>query len=154
MSARVNVMWRFGGKRPAEAWEKEIVWPIGDIEAADLIRTICRSAIDSAERVGSHADGADGKWRDKRAEERHWTRYQAAARRAMEIAMKISDDLMRDAAVGEIVDLCLKADDMKTAKILFRAIQASSIREIVLTDHPALQQQADCSPDLSAPSRT
>jgi hypothetical protein len=58
----------------------------------------------------------------------------------MEIAMKISDGLMRDSAVGEIVDLCLKANDTKTARILFRAIQAASIREAVLGDHPALQQ--------------
>ena len=132
-------MWRFGGKRHPEAWETEIAWPIGDIEAADLIRTICRSAADTAARVGGVADTTNGKRRDKAGNERDRARYQAAARRAMEIAMKISDELMRDAAVGEIVDLCLKADDMKTAKILFRAIQANAIREIVLSDHPALQ---------------
>jgi hypothetical protein len=58
----------------------------------------------------------------------------------MEIAMKVSDDLMRDAAVSEIVELCVKANDMKTARILFRAIQAASIREGVLNAHPQLQQ--------------
>lgn len=36
----------------------------------------------------------------------------------MEVAMKISDDLMRDAAVRQIVVLCLTARDMKTARIL------------------------------------
>jgi hypothetical protein len=66
-------------------------------------------------------------------------RYERAARAAMQIAMKMSDDLMRDAAVRDIVDLCLKANDMKTARILFRAIQAPSIRELVLRDHPDLQ---------------
>jgi hypothetical protein len=58
----------------------------------------------------------------------------------MEIAMKISDDLMRDSAVRQIVDLCMKANDLKTAPILFRAIQAASIKEDVLNDHPALRQ--------------
>jgi len=110
-------MWRFGGKRHPEAWETEIAWPIGDIEAADLIRTICRSAADTAARVGGIADTTNGKRRDKAGNERDRARYQAAARRA----------------------ICLKADDMKTAKILFRAIQANAIREIVLSDHPALQ---------------
>jgi hypothetical protein len=132
-------MWRFGKTAPKEAWEEAIDGPIGDIEAAEIIRAICRSAADSAVQIGSPADGGTTKRRDKKGE-RDRTRYQAAARRAMEIAMKISDDLMRDAAVGEIVDLCLKANDVKTAKILFRAIQAPSIRDIVLSDHPALQQ--------------
>jgi hypothetical protein len=53
--------------------------------------------------------------------------------------MKVSDNLMRDAAVRDIVDLCLKAGDLKTAKILFRAIQAPSIRDMVLRDHPDLR---------------
>ena len=57
----------------------------------------------------------------------------------MEIAMKMSDDLMRDAGVGEIIELCLKANDIKTARILFRAIQSPSIRDGMLSDHPALR---------------
>ena len=49
---------------------------------------------------------------------------------------------MRDAAVREIVDLCIKANDMRTAPILTRAIRAASIREAMLNaDHPALRQQ-------------
>jgi hypothetical protein len=58
----------------------------------------------------------------------------------MTIAMKIADDLLRDAAVRQIVDLCVKANDMTRARILFRAIQATSIREGVLQEHPTLQQ--------------
>ncbi|WP_312015290.1 hypothetical protein [Bradyrhizobium liaoningense] len=52
--------------------------------------------------------------------------------------MKISDDLMRDDAVRRIVDLCMKADDVKTAQILSRAIQASWVREAMQRDYPAL----------------
>jgi hypothetical protein len=47
---------------------------------------------------------------------------------AMEIAMKISGDLMRDSAVRHIVELCLTAKDTKTVRILFRAVQSPSIR--------------------------
>jgi hypothetical protein len=135
-------MWWLGRKKQREIWDEEIDWPIGDIEAAQKIRIICRSAADSAERVGAtvRAPATWRKRRNRKAEARDSGRYQNAARRAMEIAMKISDDLMRDSAVGQIVDLCVRANDMKTARILFRAIQAVSIRETVLNDHPALQQ--------------
>lgn len=131
-------MWRIGRTTAKEVWEEEVQSPLGDIEAAEIIRTICRSAKDSATRLDSLSDGAKRKKRDKTRDQH--ARYQGAAKRAMEIAMKISDELMRDAAVGEIVDLCLEANDIKTAKILFRAIQAPSIREIVLSDHPRLEQ--------------
>ncbi len=135
-------MWWFRKEKPKEVWDEEIRGPIGDIEAAERIRDICRSAADSAERIGNPAGVVDGKQKkpDKNQNERDAERYQRAARAAMEIAMKISDDLMRDAAVREIVDLCVKANDMRTAPILFRAIQAASIREAVMTDHPALRQ--------------
>ena len=43
-----------------------------------------------------------------------------------------------DTAVRQIIDLCLTAADARTARILFRAIQAQSIREEVLRDHPLL----------------
>jgi hypothetical protein len=123
----------FGKNKLPEIWDEEIEWPIGDIEAAQKIRVICRSAADSAEKVGAF---------DGRAGERHQLeheRYERAARMAMEIAMKVSDELLRDASVRQIVDLCMKANNAKTAQTLFRAIQATSIRNEVLKDHPTLQ---------------
>jgi hypothetical protein len=57
----------------------------------------------------------------------------------MAIAMKITDDLLRDSSVRQIVGLCMKANDLRTARILFRAIQAASLREEVLEDHPILR---------------
>jgi hypothetical protein len=132
----------FGKDKRGDIWDEEIQWPLGDIEAADRIRNICRSATDSAERIGGVAGRVDGSGKkpDKKQGEHDTERYERAARTAMEIAMKISDGLMRDAAVGEIVDLCLKANDTKTARILFRAIQAASIREAVSGEHPELRQ--------------
>jgi hypothetical protein len=58
----------------------------------------------------------------------------------MEVAMKISDDLLRDSSVRQIVGLCVTANDLKTARILLRAIGAVSIREDALNDHPMLRQ--------------
>jgi hypothetical protein len=128
-------MWRFGKDRRREIWDEEIQWPIGDIEAAHRIREICRSAADSAERTAALADRPDNKKKKYETE-----RYERAARTAMEIATRISDDLLRDSAVREIVGLCVRANNLNTARILFRAIQAVSVRDDVLNEHPALRQ--------------
>ncbi|MDO9061483.1 MAG: hypothetical protein Q7U92_21020 [Bradyrhizobium sp.] len=125
----------FGKNERREIWDEALQWPIGDIEAAKRIREICRSASDSAEKVRTVVGPPSG-----RKEKHHAERYERAARAAMEIAMKISDDLMRDAAVRQIVDLCVSANNLKTARILFRAIQAASIREAAFGDHPALRE--------------
>jgi hypothetical protein len=121
----------FARKKSGDIWDEAVQWPIGDIEAADRIRNICQAATASAEMVGGPAT---------RAGKRESERYERAAKVAMEIAMKISDDLMRDDAVRRIVDLCMKANDVKTAQILFRAIHTSWIRETVQRDYPALAQ--------------
>jgi hypothetical protein len=134
-------MWPFGKRKRKEVWDEEIQWPIGDIEAAHKIRDICRSALDSAEKVAGFGGTPDNKKRKANKKKKYETeRYKRAARAAMEIAAKIADDLLRDSAVHQIVTLCLEANDLKTARILFRAIQAVSIREDVLNDHPILRQ--------------
>ncbi len=127
-------MWWFSKGERKEIWDEDIQWPIGDIEAAHKIRDICRSAADSAEKLGGSADRSDNKIKHE-AE-----RYECAAKTAMKITIKISDDLLRDSAVRQIVNLCLQANDLRTARILFRAIQAVSIREDVLNDYPVLRE--------------
>jgi hypothetical protein len=117
----------FAKQKPGDIWDEAIEWPLGDIEAAERIRAICEAAAASA--TGS-----------ARNDKRDSARYERAAKAAMEIAMKISDGLMRDDAVHRIVDLCMKANDIKTAQILSRAIQASWIRETVQRDYPELSQ--------------
>ncbi|MGA7996604.1 MAG: hypothetical protein WCA28_17095 [Bradyrhizobium sp.] len=122
-------MWKFRRSERKDIWDEEIQWPVGDIEAAHRIREICRSATGSAEKAAGAAE--------KNPETE---RYERAARTAMEIAMKIADDLLRDSSVRQIVSLCVMANDLKTARILLRAIGAVSIREDVLNDHPVLRQ--------------
>jgi hypothetical protein len=128
-------MWWFNQAKRQEIWDEAIQWPIGDIEAAHRIREICRSAADSAEKVGGFAGRRDNDSNRSEAD-----RYERAAKVAMEIAMKISDGLLRDSSVRQIVDLCMKANNLRTARILFRAIQADSMKEDVLNDHPTLRQ--------------
>ena len=119
----------FNKPKPKEIWEEPVAWPIGDIEAAHRIRDICRAAADSAAKASAP---------DNMNRQDEFQRYERAARAAMETAMKISDDLLRDSAVRQIIDLCLTADDLRTARILFRAIQSPSIRDEVLRDHAQL----------------
>lgn len=115
-----------------DIWDEALEGPFGDIEAAKLIREICTSAADSAEKVGTAADRTHTKIK------REVERYERAARAAMGIAMKVSDELLRDAAVRQIVELCVKAGNLATAKTLLRAIQTQSIRDDVLREHPQL----------------
>ena len=128
-------MWWFSKSERKEIWDEEIQWPIGDIEAAHRIREICRSAEDSATKLIGFAGDPDNRKHKYEA-----ARYERAAKAAMEIAIRIADDLLRDSSVREIVNLCVKADDLKTARILFRAVQAETIREDVLNEHPILRQ--------------
>ena len=128
-------MWWFSKDKPKEVWDEDIRWPIGDIEAAHKIRDICRAASDSAEKVAAAAGRPDNKKNKYETE-----RYERAAKTAMEIAIKISDDLLRDSAVRQIVDLCVTANNLRTARVLFRAIQSVSVREDVLNEHPILRE--------------
>ena len=131
---------RCGGstrKSARKSGTESIEWPIGDIEAAHKIREICRSRARQCLR-GLRASPAA---RTTRSTNTRPSASSWSAKAAMEIAMKISDDLMRDSAVRQIVDLCMKANDVRTARILFRAIQAPSLTSDVLNDHPTLRQR-------------
>ena len=125
----------FSRAKPKDVWDDPVEHPLGDIEAAQRIRAICRAAADCAEKIGA----SNGNLTTYRLERE---RYERAARVAMEIAMKISDELVRDAAVREIVGLCMKAHNIKTARALFRAIHSASIKAEVLKEHPTLQDEA------------
>jgi hypothetical protein len=141
-------MWWFDKGKQREIWDDEVQWQVGDIEAAHKIRNICRSALDSAEQAGRIAEddkndknNKTNKNKDSRRNKKYDTdRYERAAKAAMEIAIGISDQLLRDSSVRQIIDLCVTANDLRTARILFRAIQATSIKEDVLNDHPIFRQ--------------
>jgi hypothetical protein len=109
-------------KQP-DPWDVDTQEPAGDIEAAKKIRTIWEAAVQVAANVRSGVGGPSER-----------DRYECAAKAAMRTAMKIVDDLIRDAALRRIIELCVIADNLKTAETLLRAIQAVSIREAVLKD--------------------
>jgi hypothetical protein len=122
----------FQKARQPDVWEVADAKPLGDIEAAQKIREICASAGAIADKMAAGGRRAD---KDKAAETE---RYQAAIKRALELAMKISDDAMRDVSVGQIIGLCVTVDHMKTARILVRAIKSESTRVELIKANPAL----------------
>ena len=123
----------FSKAKRKDIWDDPVAQPLGAIEAAQRIRAICRDAADCAEAVGSPGKRSQEKQRIER------DRYERAAKVAMETAMKISDQLVRDSAVREIVGLCMKANNIKTGRALFRAIHAGAIKAEVLKEHPMLE---------------
>jgi hypothetical protein len=126
----------FHSEREPDVWEVADDQPLGDIGAAHKIRDICASAGTIAERLVT-VGGRDAE--QKRAVDAE--RYQAAIKRALEIAMQISDDSMRDVSVRLIIKLCVQVDHLKTARVLLRAIQSEKMRAELVADHPKLIDQ-------------
>ena len=90
----------FQKDQPPDVWECVADQPLGDIGAAQKIREICASA-------GRHRRS---RWRPsgRKAESQKAAeaeRYQAAVKRALELAKQISDDAMRDVSVSQIIGL-------------------------------------------------
>lgn len=126
----------FQKPRRPDVWEIVDDQPLGDIESASRIREICASASAIAEKMA--ASGGRNPEKDKATEAE---RYQAAIKRALEIAMKIADDQMRDVSVSQIIRLCVKVDHLKTARVLIRAIRSEQTRAELMADHPVLRGQ-------------
>ncbi len=126
----------FDKEKQPDVWEVADDQPLGDIDAAHKIRDICASAATIAERLV--AAGTRDAEKNLAADA---ARYQAAIKRALEIAMLISDDSMRDVSVSQIIRLCVKVDHMKTARVLLRAIQSEKSRTELVAAHPVLIDQ-------------
>ena len=119
-----------------EVWEVADDQPLGDIGAAHKIRDICASASTIAEKLVA-AGGRDSEKKQAADAER----YQAAIKRALEIAMQISDDSMRDVSVSQIIKLCVQLDHLKTARVLLRTIRSEKTRAELVAEHPKLIDQ-------------
>lgn len=123
----------FRKERKPDVWEVADDQPLGDIGAAQKIREICASATAIAETMAA-AGGRNAE--KKRATDAE--RYQAAIKRALEIAMQISDDSMRDVSLNQIIRLCVKVDHMKTARVLLRALRSEKLQAALIAESPAL----------------
>ena len=123
-------------ERQPDVWEVADDQPLGDIGAAHKIRDICASAGAIAERLAAAGGRNAEKQQAADAE-----RYQAAIKRALEIAMQISDDSMRDVSVSQIIKLCVQVDHLKTARVLLRTVRSEKTRAELVAEHPKLIDQ-------------
>lgn len=119
-----------------EVWEVADDQPLGDIGAAHKIREICVSAAAIADDM-MVAGGRNAEQKRVAGAER----YQAGIKRAIEIAMQISDDSMRDVSVGQIIRLSVKMDHLKTARVLLRTIRSENTRAELIAESPTLVDQ-------------
>ena len=126
----------FRKDRQPEVWEVADDQPLGDIGAAHKIREICASAAAIAEAMAAAGGRNAGQKQAVDAE-----RYQAGIKRALEIAMQISDDSMRDISVSQIIRLCVKVAHLKTAGVLLRAIRSEKTRAELIAEYPTLIDQ-------------
>ena len=126
----------FRKDRQPEVWEVADDRPLGDIGASHKIREICAAARTIAEEMVAAGGRNAEKERAADAE-----RYQAAIKRALEIAMQISDDSMRDVSVSQIIRLCVRVNHRKTAGVLLRAIRSEHTRAELIAENPALIDQ-------------
>jgi hypothetical protein len=120
---------RKGG--PKEVWETDDEGRDGDIEAARKVREICNSVAGSAERVAVLFFGPID--RTKKYES---NRYERAKKCAEENVEKISDALLRDAAIQQVLELCMKANDVESAEALFHRLRTKMIKEAVMAQYP------------------
>ena len=118
-------------REPTEAWEIEDEGKIGDLKLASQIREICNSVADSAEAVSVLYYGP----RTER-QVREIDRYERARKRAEKKMEQISDELLRDTAIHQVLNFCMKAGDVENAERLFHRIQAARITELVKSEHP------------------
>ena len=116
---------------PTEAWEIEDEGKIGDLKLASQIREICNSVADSAEAVSVLYYGPSTETKKRQVD-----RYERAKKRAERKIEQISDKPVRDTAIYQVLNFCMKAGDVESAEKLFHQIQTAWITERVKSEHP------------------
>jgi hypothetical protein len=117
---------------PGAATPESAVDPVVDAgeEALSRIRSMCTVVMTGAEGLAQTNHG------DLSRVER--LRFASARRMSLELARTIADASCRDAALQQIIELCMKANDTETSRILVQGVLSEAIREELFLAHPAL----------------
>lgn len=94
------------------------------------VRALCQLFAGSAEIIGSGKVSDDEEIREYERQ-----RYEKGRKEVLEIAIKLTDKLYRDAALHASLDYCMKAKDLQFANIIARAITVDMIQEKIVQDH-------------------
>jgi hypothetical protein len=88
------------------------------------VKTICQLYCGSAENVGSGEFSEDEQ-----------KRYEKGRKEALEIAIKLTNEFYRNAALHSAFDFCMKAKDLAFATIIAKAITFDRIKEMIVQEH-------------------
>ena len=88
------------------------------------VKTICQLYDGSAENVGSGEFSEDEQ-----------KRYEKGRKEALEIAIKLTNEFYRNAALHSAFDFCMKAKDLAFATIIAKAITFDRIKEMIVQEH-------------------
>ena len=88
------------------------------------VKTICQLYGGSAENVGSGEFSEDEQ-----------KRYEKGRKEALEIAIKLTNEFYRNAALHSAFDFCMKAKDLAFATIIAKAITFDRIKEMIVQEH-------------------
>jgi hypothetical protein len=94
------------------------------------VRTLCQLYAGSAENVGSGEFRNDGEINGYEKQ-----RYERGRKEVLEIAIKLTDEFYRDAALHAALDYCMKAQDLTFATIVAKAITVDMIQEKIVEQH-------------------
>ncbi len=116
---------------PGAQMAEEEQWLKEEGALSAKVRTICQIYNGSAESVGS---GEFSK--DDEIGQYEINRYEKGRKEALEIAIKLTDDLYRDAALHAAFDFCMNAKDMEFATIIAEAITIEVIQDKIVEEYP------------------
>ena len=95
----------------SEAWEIEDEGKTGDLKLASQIREICNSVADSAEAVSVLYYGPSTETKKRQVD-----RYERAKKCAEKKIEQISDKSVRDNAIYQVLDFCMKQGTSRMQK--------------------------------------
>jgi hypothetical protein len=93
-------------------------------------RTLCQIYSGSAENVGGGEFSNDDDMYQYETE-----RYEKCRKEVLEIAIKLTDEVYRNAALHAALDFCMKAKDFQFANIIANAITVDIIQERIVEEH-------------------
>jgi hypothetical protein len=93
------------------------------------VKTLCQLYGGSAENVGS------GEFANDELGDYERKRYEKGRKEALEIAIKLTDEFYRDAALHSALDFCMKAKDLTFATIIAKAITVDMIQALIVQEH-------------------
>jgi hypothetical protein len=93
------------------------------------VKTICQLYGGSAENVGS------GEFANEETSKYEQKRYEKGRKEALEIAIKLTNEFYRNAALHSAFEFCMKAKDLAFATIIAKAITFDRIKEMIVQEH-------------------